>query len=249
MAKKLCKEGGSLEKKNIKVVIIISAFIILFATYFQYANSAIETFALATSSHAIVIDPGHGGFDPGKVGSKGVHEKDINLKIGLKLRDYLEQSGAYVIMTRTEDVDLDGNDEKQLKKKDMHNRKEIINNSNADILISIHQNAFPQPSVKGAQVFYHSSSDNGKKLADYIQQSIKTYVDITNKRIAKPNKDYYVLRTTNIPAVIVECGFLTNAQEEARLNTDEYQEEVAWAIYIGIIEYFQQQINEIPRSQ
>lgn len=246
MTKKLNEEGESLAKHNIKIVIIISAFIILFVAYFQYANSAVNTFALSTASKVIVIDPGHGGFDPGKVGITGVHEKEINLKIALKVRDYLEQSGAYVIMTRTEDVDLDGNDEKQLKKMDMHNRKEKINNSNGNILVSIHQNAFPQPKVKGAQVFYHGSSEEGKNLANYIQQAIKTHADPSNQRVPKQNADYYVLRTTKIPAVIVECGFLTNPEEEARLNTDEYQEAIAWGIYIGIVDYFQ---NEIELSQ
>lgn len=235
-----------LNKNKFKIAIGVVSIIVLFITYFNYANSAVNTFALSTASRVIVIDPGHGGFDPGKVGITGVHEKEINLKIGLKVRDYLEQSGAYVIMTRTEDVDLDGNDEKQLKKMDMHNRKEKINNSNGDILVSIHQNAFPQPKVKGAQVFYHGSSDEGKDLANYIQQAIKTYADSSNQRIPKQNADYYVLRTTKIPAVIVECGFLTNPEEEAKLNTDEYQEAIAWAIYIGIIDYFQ---NEIELSQ
>lgn len=229
-----------LYKKVFKMIIGIVSVLIISITYFKYVNSAVETFALATASKIIVIDPGHGGFDPGKAGITGAHEKEINLKISLKLRDYLEQSGAYVIMTRTEDVDLDGDDEKQRKKTDMINRSEKVNNSNGDILVSIHQNSFPQSQVKGAQVFYHSNSDNGKILAQHIQKSIQTHADTDNKRVAKHNADYYILRTTKMPSVIVECGFLTNVEEETKLNTDEYQEEIAWAIYIGIIEYFQQ---------
>ena len=228
-----------MNKNHFKILIGSIFVVIIFTIYFRYANRAVETFALATASKVIVIDPGHGGFDPGKAGISGSHEKDLNLEIALKVRDYLEQSGAIVIMTRTEDVDLDGDDSKQWKKGDMIQRAEKANNSGADILVSIHQNSFPQPQVKGAQVFYHNNSDLGKLLAENIQKSIKTYADVQNKRAAKHNADYYLLRVTEIPAVIVECGFLTNPEEEAKLNTDSYQEEIAWSIYIGIIEYFQ----------
>ena len=235
--------GGTLYKNSVKIVIGILSVVIIFITYFKYASSAVETFALATASKVIVIDPGHGGFDPGKVGITGVHEKELNLKIALKVRDYLEQSGAFVIMTRTEDVDLDGDNQKQFKKRDMINRVEKVNDSGADILVSIHQNAFPQPKVKGAQVFYHNDSDAGKLLAQGIQKSIKTHADPDNKRVAKHNSDYYVLRVTKIPSVIVECGFLTNPEEEAKLNTEAYQDQVAWAIYVGILDYFQEDLS------
>ena len=233
-------KGGVRELKNKRLIISIGIALglIISTLYFKYANSAVHTFGLATASKTIVIDPGHGGFDPGKVGITGSHEKEINLKIALKLRDYLEQSGAYVIMTRTDDIDLDGDDSKQHKKKDMVNRSNKVNASEGDILVSIHQNSFPQQNVKGGQVFFHQDSEDGKKLGEHIQKAIQTYADNENKRVAKHNADYYILRTTEIPAVIVECGFLTNLQEEQKLNTDEYQEKIAWAIYLGIIEYF-----------
>lgn len=231
-----------MDKKRVKVIVGIVATLIIGLGYFKYANSAVETFSLPTASKTIVIDPGHGGFDPGKVGITGVNEKEINLKIALKLRDYLEQSGAYVIMTRTEDVDLDGDDTKSWKKGDMVNRSEKVNNSDGDIMVSIHQNAFPQSNVRGGQVFYHKDSDDGENLAKYIQKSIKMHADTENKRVAKHNGDYYVLRTTKVPAVIVECGFLTNPEEERKLNTDDYQEKIAWAIYVGIVEYFQEEV-------
>lgn len=208
--------------------------------YFKYANSAVQTLGLATASRTIIIDPGHGGFDPGKEGVTGVHEKEINLKIALKLRDYLEQSGAYVIMTRTEDVDLDGDDTKQIKKSDMVNRSNKVNSAEGDIMVSIHQNSFPQASVKGGQVFFHRDSQEGQVLGKHIQKAMCLYADNENKRVAKHNADYYILRTSKIPAVIVECGFLTNPEEERKLNTDQYQEKIAWAIYLGIIEYFQE---------
>lgn len=230
----------ALDKKNIKILMGLIAGLIISVGYFQYANSAVQTFGLATASKTIIIDPGHGGFDPGKTGTTGVHEKEINLNIALKLRDYLEQSGAYVIMTRTEDVDLDGDDTKQRKKADMMNRSQRVNDSNGDIMVSIHQNSFPQAKVRGGQVFFYKDSGNGQVLAQHIQKAIQTHADEENKRVAKHNGDYYILRTTKIPAVIVECGFLTNLEEERKLNTDQYQEKMAWAIYIGIIEYFQE---------
>ncbi len=223
------------------MILGIVSLIVVGTIYFKYANSAVETFGLATATKTIIIDPGHGGFDPGKVGTTGVHEKDINLKISLKLRDYLEQSGAYVVMTRTEDIDLDGDNTKEWKKGDMINRSKKVNTSDGDIMVSVHQNAFPQSNVKGGQVFFHKDSKAGKILAQHIQKAIQTHGDEENKRVAKHNGDYYVLRTTEIPAVIVECGFLTNPEEEKKLNTDYYQEKMAWSIYLGIIGYFQEE--------
>lgn len=232
-----------MSKKSLKKLLGVVSVMVIGIIYFKYANSAVETFGLATASKTIIIDPGHGGFDPGKVGTTGVHEKEINLKIALKLRGYLEQSGAYVIMTRTEDVDLDGDDTKQWKKGDMINRSKKMNISHGDIMVSIHQNAFPQSNVKGAQVFFHKDSEQGQVLAQHIQKAVQTHGDKENKRVAKHNGDYYVLRTTEIPSVIVECGFLTNPEEEAKLNTDQYQEKIAWSIYLGIIEYFQDEMS------
>ena len=182
----------------------------------------------------IVLDAGHGGWDPGKTGTNGANEKELNLAVVEKLTEYLEQGGAEVILTRTSDDALgDG------KRTDMAERKRIANESDADILVSIHQNAFPSAKVKGAQVFYHNSSGNGKVLAECVQESLRNRVDGSNQRMAKENKDYYILRTTEIPAVIVECGFLSNYEEEKLLNDAVYQEKLAWAIYCGILDYFE----------
>ncbi|WP_070001105.1 N-acetylmuramoyl-L-alanine amidase [Cellulosilyticum sp. I15G10I2] len=219
------------------VLIILLVTIISIASYLKYAGQAVETLGLATSSKVIIIDPGHGGFDPGKNGINGEDEKHINLKIALKLRNYFEQSGAVVIMTRTTDDDADGMDGVKHKRKDMAERKKIA--QGGDILISIHQNSFTQPSVKGAQVFYNKNSEKGKLLADLIQKNIKEYADPENKRKIKSNNDYYVLKVADMPAVIVECGFLTNPEEEKKLNTDEYQNTMAWSIYVAVVKYFE----------
>lgn len=151
-----------------------------------------------------------------------------------KLTEYLEQGGAEVILTRDSDAALGKG-----KKADMAERKKIANETGADILVSIHQNAFPSAKAKGAQVFYHKSSEKGKVLAECVQESLRSRVDGSNMRQAKENKDYYILRTTGIPAVIVECGFLSNAEEERLLNDADYQEKLAWAIYCGILDYFE----------
>ena len=189
----------------------------------------------------IIVDPGHGGFDPGKPGINGQDEKHLNLDISLLLRDYLESAGAIVIMTRTTDDDVDGMDGVKHKSKDMVERKKISNGG--DVLVSIHQNSFTQPSVHGAQVFFNGKSEDGKLLANYIQETIKQYTDTTNRRSAKSNTNYYVLKATDIPSVIVECGFLTNPEEEQKLNDKAYQDKMALGIYLGMIKYFEQRVT------
>ncbi|WP_304508433.1 N-acetylmuramoyl-L-alanine amidase [Anaerotignum sp.] len=188
---------------------------------------------LPVDQKVIILDAGHGGWDPGKTGVGGEDEKNINLKIMGKLQQYLEQGGATVYITRATDEALGSK-----KRADMAERKKIANESSGDILVSIHQNAFPSTGVKGAQVFYHKSSEQGKRLAESVQDELKSKVDSENQRLAKQNSDYYILRTTEIPAIIVECGFLSNPTEEALLNDEAYQDKLAWAIYLGITDYF-----------
>ncbi len=224
---------------KVKVPLFMGVLVVMIAvaSYFKFATAALETSGLSIASKIIIVDPGHGGFDPGKPGINGADEKDLNLKISLKLRDYLEQAGAVVIMTRTTDDDVDGMEGMKYKSKDMVERKKLA--EGGDILVSIHQNSFTQPSIRGAQTFYNAQSKKGKVLAEAIQKSIKDYTDHQNKREAKSNTNYYVLRATLIPAVIVECGFLTNPDEEKLLNNEDYQDQMAWSIYLGIIKYFE----------
>lgn len=213
-------------------VYILLIMLLLVNSSRVYANGSV------ISNKVIIIDPGHGGFDPGKPGINGLDEKHLNLDIALLLRNYLERSGAIVMMTRTTDDDVDGMDGVKHKSKDMVERKKI--SADGDILISIHQNSFTQPSVHGAQAFYNNQSEQGKLLAKSIQDHIKLYTDPTNKRQAKSNTNYYVLKATQIPAVIVECGFLTNPEEEKKLNSEDYQDLMARGIYMGIIRYYEQ---------
>ena len=147
-------------------------------------NKSVNTASLPVEKKNIVIDAGHGGFDPGKVASDGIQEKGINLKISEKLKAYLEQGGAVVYMTRLDDTSLSDK-----KREDLKNRTVIGNGENVDLFVSVHQNSFPKNSAKGAQVFYYKKSENGKRLATCIQSRLKEVVDTENDRVAKPNKD------------------------------------------------------------
>lgn len=216
--------------KVIAALYVIIIFVGMFKTYFV---DAVETFSMPVAKKNIVIDAGHGGWDPGKVRKDGIVEKNINLAIASKLQKYLEQGGAFVLTTRVEDKALS-----EKKRQDLKERKNIANEDSVDLMISIHQNSFPKETAKGAQVFYFDKSEESKKLAEIIQAKIKESVDNSNNRVAKANKEYYLLKKNRIPSVIVECGFLSNEEENKKLNDENYQEKIAWAIYMGIIEYY-----------
>lgn len=186
----------------------------------------------------IVIDAGHGGFDPGKVGIHNEQEKEINLKIALKLKKVLEKNNFKVIMTREDDRGLYKEGDSNRKRTDMQKRVEIVNTSGAMLAISIHQNSYPEESIKGAQVFYHGASEESKKIAGKIQEKIKETINDGNKRMEKANESYYMLKKTNCPIVIVECGFLSNGVEAQLLTDEAYQEKMACAIQLGIEAYF-----------
>jgi len=187
--------------------------------------------------YTVVIDAGHGGFDPGKVGINGVEEKDINLAIARKVAMYLESGDVEVVMTREGNEGLYDADSSNKKVQDMKRRVEVMEKANPDIAVSIHQNSYPEEYVRGAQVFYHEDSTEGQKLAAYIQTQLVQYVDPENKRQIKANDSYYLLKKTQVPIVIVECGFLSNYEEAQKLAGAEYQDRVAWAIYMGIMQY------------
>lgn len=216
--------------KTLTILYILIIFLGVGKTYYD-ENIAVSV--LPVEKRCIVVDPGHGGFDPGKVASDGVEEKTINLSIAEKLRGFLEQGGAVVVSTRTEDSSLSEN-----KRGDLKTRADIANGENVDMFISIHQNSFPQAGAKGAQVFYYKGSQEGKRLAESIQARLREVVDMNNTRVAKSNSAYYVLKEIKVPSVIVECGFLSNSVEHDKLMSSEYQEKLAWAIYMGILDYY-----------
>lgn len=198
------------------------------------------------SNKVVIVDPGHGGIDPGRVGVNGKDEKHINLAISLKLRKDLEKLGAKVIMTRTEDEglydDSKGMRIRDKKRQDLFRRTEYASRKDANIFISIHQNSLPmsQSQYYGAQTFYYENSEEGKRLAEIIQQKLIDGIDNGNKREAKPTKSYYILKNTSIPSVIVECGFISNYKEEQELNSGKYQSLVAKNIAKGIKEFLEE---------
>ncbi len=185
----------------------------------------------------IVVDAGHGGTDPGKIGINDALEKDINLSLALKLRDILEKKDIKVVLTRDSDTALHSENATNKKAEDMQNRCALISETNPIFTISLHQNSYTTEDVKGAQVFYYEQSEEGKKLAEFIQASLVERVDPENTRSTKANDSYYLLKKTPTPTVIVECGFLSNPIEADLLLTEEYQEKLVRAIYMGIMDY------------
>ncbi len=183
----------------------------------------------------IFIDPGHGGVDGGAIGSDGTYEKDITLSIALKLRDILIQNNYVVKMTRQEDTDLSTNP-KNKKSSDIHSRVKMINESNANIYISIHANIYPSKNVFGAQVFYNASSTQSGILANNIQSSLILNL-LNTYRVSKPISNVYLVDHVEKIGCLVEVGFLSNQKDLANLKNEIYQERLAYYIYLGIYEY------------
>lgn len=232
-----------LSRKRISIIIgclFISIFAFMFATN-NNGEIAVPTVSLPISGKIIVVDAGHGKPDEGAQSSSGTTEAETNLKIALKLQNLLEQSGCTVILTRSDEnaiYDLDSKTLKQKKISDIHNRVKIGNESQADAFISIHLNKIPQQQYDGWQTFYNAKSEEGRKLAISIQDSIGKAVQIDNNRVAKSIDNIYIIKHVEIPTTIVECGFLSNPEEEKKLLENEYQDKLAWGIYNGIINYF-----------
>ena len=178
----------------------------------------------------IVIDPGHGGEDPGKVGVNDALEKEINLKIAEKLKALLEEKGIQIVMTREDDFVPES------KMEDLKKRVELINEVNPDIVVCVHQNSFTDQTVAGPQVFYHGDSEVSKMIAQTLQEEL-WLVDEEHQRQIKGNENYYMLSETKVPTVIVECGFLSNAADAEKLVTEEYQDQIAEAICAGITKW------------
>ncbi len=189
------------------------------------------------NGYTIVLDAGHGAFDPGKIGVNGAKEKEINLSIAKKLQTYLRAAGFTVHMTRESDEALYEEGESNKKSADMRSRIRTIEEKKPEFAVSIHQNSFTQESSFGAQVFYYQNSEQGKILGECLQTTIKTVIADENHRKATANESYYLLRKSPCPMVIVECGFLSNQREAELLVTEEYQDKMAWAICFGIVEY------------
>ncbi len=187
----------------------------------------------------IILDAGHGGFDPGKVGVNGALEKDINLSIVKKLQKLLEEEGFSVYLTRETDSLLGPANSTSKKKDDMIARIEMITELNPFFTISIHQNSFTDASSSGPQVFFYKDSVESATMAQVIQDVLNTQLNPAKKRAPQANANYYLLTRTPSPTVIVECGFLSNPSEADLLISEDYQSRVANAIFLGILSYYE----------
>lgn len=218
-----------LQKVEIMIVILlIAAFVLINRKLEENVTSE----QVKTEKLVIAVDAGHGGKDPGKVGINGELEKDINLQIAKRVQELLEEKDISVLMTREEDVNQGD------KREDMDARVKLINEAKPDLAVSIHQNSFTDSSVKGAQVFYYSESEEGEIFAKLVQDELLE-MDEDNRRMAKENNSYYLLKKTEVPVIIVECGFLSNPEEAEKLTTKEYQETISKAIVKGIESCFE----------
>ncbi len=220
-----------------KTMEVLMAVLFLIAAYCLSREGAKLVENINGEKKTVVVDPGHGGMDPGKIGINDVEEKEINLEISLMLRDKLEKQGIQVVMTRETDQGLYDEDSSNKKVQDLQRRVELIHEEQPVCVVSIHQNSYPDASVKGAQVFYYEDSTEGKKLAKELQNALIAQVDPENHRQAKGNTTYYLLERTDVPLVICECGFLSNPEEAELLTDQAYQETLTDAIVSGILEY------------
>ncbi len=193
--------------------------------------------AVTNREVTVVIDAGHGGSDPGKVGINGALEKDINLEVAKQVRDFLETEGIHVVMTRENTAGLYDQESSNAKLDDMRKRIAIIEQEKPDVVVSIHQNSYPQEEVNGPQVFYYKDSLEGKRMAEQMQKQLIRGIKPKKERVEKENGSYYLLKKTSVPIVIVECGFLSNREEAEKLCDPAYREKVAWNIHLAILQY------------
>ena len=224
-----------LKKRNI----VIAAALILTAITFVLCFAALTNTGTAAtvSGVKIVLDAGHGGIDGGVSGiTTGMKESDINLAVVKKLQTYLKDAGLSVVLTRNSEAGLYGVASSTLKKRDMQKRKEIIEKAQPTLIVSVHMNYYPNSSRRGGQVFYRKDSESSAVLARSMQNSLNDlYQDV--KDYSPLTGDYYMLNCTDYTSVIAECGFLSNPVDEALLITDEFQSELAYSLFRGIIDY------------
>ncbi len=222
-----------------KIEIGTTVFLLLASVIVSFWGTNAVVSKKLVKDRKIMIDPGHGGNDPGKVAADGTLEKDLNLQIAVRLGEYLKNKGFEVYYTRQSDDGLYQEDDRNKKMSDLKKRCRMIENIRPDLVVSIHQNSYGDPDVHGAQVFYYTTSEEGKALGEGIQAGIVTYADPANKRKAKGNDSYYILKKTPCPIVIVECGFLSSTAECGKLRSEKYQKKLVEGIYQGILCYYQ----------
>lgn len=237
--------GEFLNKQKLSIIILSLSFIIIIflIIYTAYCNekTVFASAQLNQNNKTIILDAGHGTPDGGAVASDGTLEKDLNLIITQKLKDVLKLYGYNIVLTRTGDNSIHSSDAATIRQKkvsDIHNREKIINKHPDAIFISIHQNKFYDPSVNGTQIFYSSNNVLSADLAKQINNSIIESVQPNNpKQIKKSGTDIYLLYHSEIPSVMIECGFLSNYNDLQKLKKDEFQKQITLAIVQGILHY------------
>lgn len=227
-----------------KRMIFINLSIVISILIYSLSSNTFSKAQLASSTpisnHTIIVDAGHGSPDGGATGLDGSIESDLNLSIVLKLQNLLESSNCTVILTRSDEngiYETDSNTIREKKISDMKNRVNIANNSNAEIFVSIHMNKLEQTQYSGWQTFYKNQDEKSRQIAERIQLSLNNFIKKPNSREIKSISGIYLTKNVEIPLVLVECGFLSNAEENKLLQTDSYQNELAWSIYIGLMDY------------
>ena len=223
---------GRFFKKNACIIVFV---IIMFLLTFAFSH-IVAVSASGYNGITIVLDAGHGGRDGGSVGVNGTIEKEINLRYTLALKEKLVSAGYRVELTRKTDDGLYLESAKNKKMSDLNARMEIIKRANPNLVISIHMNSFSSQSAHGASTYYRSGDESGQIVSDLIQQSLNTYLGAPSTK-GKVG-DYYILNESYYTAVLIECGFLSNPEEERLLNTDEYLEKFVDAVYNAILLYF-----------
>lgn len=231
---------------SFRKILFSTLCLILLMSFFILMFSAVPKITLTTSSDSVqnkstvVIDAGHGGEDGGAVNNDGVLEKDINLDISLKAADLLNFFGFDVIITRNEDTALSGDEQTVHARKvaDMNKRLELFNSDENNVVISIHQNKFEQAQYHGTQVFYSPNKEESKELAESVKFAVKKLLQPDNEReCKKADSGIYLLKNAKTPAIIVECGFISNAEECAELLDETYQKQMSFAIVSGFLDY------------
>ncbi len=226
-------------KHKLGVLVVTAAILTLAAAEQTWGLSSLWK-GIWEKDVIIAIDAGHGGADPGAISqNEAVLEKDVNLAIAVKLQGYLQEAGYTVVMTRTEDEDLAGDTDGRRKTADMKERIRVIEEAKSDLMISIHQNSFPEEKYHGPQVFFQSHSEEAAGLAMLVQGELNVFSAPGNSRQAKSGGDYYILKNAPMTAILVECGFVSNPEEAALLKSDSYQRKIAWGIYSGMEKYLQ----------
>lgn len=237
-----------LNKKSIRLTAAMIGCFVLLAVCARVTERALPANVPAAEKPVIVLDAGHGGLDSGAVGKSGLLEKDVNLSIVLKLRDMLELSGFEVVLTRDEDISIydagvDGIRNQKLS--DMDNRLEIVQKYPESIFLCIHQNNYTDPQYFGAQMFYNDNNPDNRTLAQIMQNRFAALQTGNDREIKLSGNELFLLKSNPNPSLMIECGFLSNPDEEQKLATDEYRQQVAFTIWGGVLEFIEA-TEELP---